>query len=508
MHYMADISDKLNQTFRLVEEGLYFTINRPHQYGKSTIQTELANKLNGQTNYLALNISFEPIDYEVYQDKKVFIDTFLELLAECFELYAYDELSEFVLNEKGKLENFKGLSVFIGKLVRKTNQHLVLIIDEVDRSSNNQLFLDFLAILRDRYLRRSQIIDYPTFLSVVLCGVYDVKKIKQKINPETKFKYNSPWNIAMDYDVDLNLSTNEIASMLQVYADEKQRDMDIPELSEQLFYYTSGHPFLTSYLCKIIDEELLPKRKDKEWSREDVDGALKVILNKDNTNFQSLIKNLENHPDLYHNVSQIILAGDELTFNIDDPIIDVGMTCGIFGRKENKVIIHNRVYEQRLYNYMTSKLRTSSSIPTWEGKYIENGQLDVKRMLLGFQTFMQENYSGKNEAFLEKHGTLLFLAFVKPIINGKGFDFKEVQISEERRLDVVLTCLNQKYIVELKRWRGEKAHQEGLDQLSDYLDRQNLREGYLLIYDFKATKKAYKHQLIQHKDKVIFAAWV
>ena len=35
-HYMADISTKLDAIVELVEEGAYFTINRPRQYGKTT----------------------------------------------------------------------------------------------------------------------------------------------------------------------------------------------------------------------------------------------------------------------------------------------------------------------------------------------------------------------------------------------------------------------------------------------------------------------------------------
>ena len=45
----------------------------------------------------------------------------------------------------------------------------------------------------------------------------------------------------------------------------------------------------------------------------------------------------------------------------------------------------------------------------------------------------------------------------------QGFDFKEVQISEEKRLDVVITYLKEKYLVELKIWRGEEYHKKGLD---------------------------------------------
>ena len=127
--------------------------------------------------------------------------------------------------------------------------------------------------------------------------------------------------------------------------------------------------------------------------------------------------------------------------------------------------------------------------------------------MLGFQTFMKKEYSKKDRDFLEKNGRLVFLAFLKPILNGSGYDFKEPQISEERRLDVVITYLHEKFVAELKIWRGEKAHEKGLQQLSDYLDRQNLTEGYLLIFDH-AEVKNWHSEWIETNGKKVLVAWV
>jgi hypothetical protein len=103
----------------------------------------------------------------------------------------------------------------------------------------------------------------------------------------------------------------------------------------------------------------------------------------------------------------------------------------------------------------------------------------------------------------------LFLAFIKPIINGRGFDFKEVEVSEEKRLDIVITFGNQKYIVELKIWRGQVYHREGIDRLCDYLDRQNQTRGYLLVYDLrKETGKQGEWEKIETQGKEIYIAWV
>jgi hypothetical protein len=120
---------------------------------------------------------------------------------------------------------------------------------------------------------------------------------------------------------------------------------------------------------------------------------------------------------------------------------------------------------------------------------------------------MKEQYSKRDQSFIEREGRLLFLAFIKPIINGVGFDFKEVQISEEKRLDVVVTYNQYKYVIELKIWRGEEYHKRGLRQLYEYLDIQGLDKGYLVIYDF-SKNKSYKKEQITFEGKEIYIVWV
>ena len=111
--------------------------------------------------------------------------------------------------------------------------------------------------------------------------------------------------------------------------------------------------------------------------------------------------------------------------------------------------------------------------------------------------------------FLERNGKLLFLAFLNPVINGRGFDFKEVEVSEEKRLDVVIIFGNRKYIIELKIWRGESYHRKGLEQLTDYLERQHMQQGYLLIYDLrKESGRQGEIEKIEENGKEIWVCWI
>ncbi|MCK4762053.1 MAG: AAA family ATPase, partial [Candidatus Aminicenantes bacterium] len=275
---------------------------------------------------------------------------------------------------------------------------------------------------------------------------------------------------------------------------------------------TSGYPFLVSYLCKIIDETILPGKKEKEWQPEDLTQAVQITLLRDITNFETLIKNLENNPELYDFVFEIVMNGMEFSYNRHNPLIHFGMLHGILKKDQGKVRVHNRLYEQAIYNYMASKIETAGKVKfaPVSSSYIEaDGTLHIEKIIRKFQAFMQEQYSAKDRDFLERNGRLLFLAFLRPIINGRGFDFKEVQISEEKRLDIVITLQDKKYIIELKIWRGESYHRAGIEQLCDYLERQQQTTGYLLIYDLrKESGRIGDWEKIEAGGKKIFTAYV
>ncbi len=511
-HYMADTSKKIGEIARLVEEGEYFTINRPRQFGKTTILSLLAKHLNQRGDCLALKISFEEIDADTWQHQERFVREFLMMLLKKTEMLNCSGLSALIEQHIPETAHIPALSRFVTRLVQhaEPDRFLVLLIDEVDRSADNRLFLNFLGMLRNKYLQGNDGEDH-TFHSVILAGVHDVKTLKTKIRPDDERRYNSPWNIAMDFTVDLSFNPDEIASMLREYSRDRGIQPDIPAIAERLHYYSSGYPYLVSKLCKFIDEQIVPMREDRNWSVGDADEAFAMIVreNYSTTLFDSLTKNLENSRELYQNVSDILINGRRIPFNVNVPVIHAGALYGILSDSGEGCRIHNRIYEQRIYNYMITKRLTSGPEPLTasQPEYHTEDELDVRLILLRFQAFMKEHASRKDEKFLEREGRLLFLSFLRPIINGRGFEFKEPNVADERRMDLVITYKNRRYVVELKRWYGPKAHEKGLKQLSDYLDTYSLKQGYLLIYDF-SRKKEYKQEDIAFLDKRIFAVWV
>jgi|AntRauTorckE5430_2_1112549.scaffolds.fasta_scaffold05679_3 hypothetical protein len=512
LHYMADISAKLKAIMTMVEEGEYFTINRPRQYGKTTMLATLNDTLSARADYLPIRMNFQGVDSKHHETDSAFAQMVLRQMRDFLE-HQDRALFDAIQDRSAEVEGMDDLSRLITYMAHQSKKKLVLLIDEVDASSNYWPFLRFLGMLRSKYLDRFSP-QNATFYSVVLAGVHDVKSLKSKIRAgeDNVDQYNSPWNIAADFKVTMSLQPEEIVPMLEDFAQKQGVQLDAPYLAERLYYYTSGYPFLVSKLCKIMSEELLPAREGKALAEADLEQAVQQLMQEDNTNFESLIKNLENNPELYNLAFQVIINGVNIPFNPDEPVTALGRLYGIF-KSNGRLRIHNRIYEQRLYSYMTAKYfreQLSKEQEVSPGLYTTaDGQgLDLERALLRFQQYLREQYSKRDEHFLERHWRLVFLAFLKPIINGKGHDFKKVQISEEKRLDVVVTYHQQKYIIELKRWYGEEAHQRGLLQLADYLQRQGMDKGYLLIFDPRRQGDAPAHGWQEVEGKRVFVVWV
>ncbi len=503
---MADMSKKQDYAFLMVEAGDYFIVHRPRQYGKTTLLYGLAEELE-KADYAVLNISFEGVGDAFFSDEKVFSKGFVKILAD-YAAYYMPKAAEWLTEQTHQIDSIYSLKSMLSDFVQIADKKIVLIIDEVDKSSNNQLFVSFLAMLRSKYLERDR---FPTFHSVVLAGLHDVKSLKLKLRPDEEAKYNSPWNIAAEFKIAMELQVDEIVPMLQDYAQERSVSMDYQAVSEALFYFTSGYPFLVSALCKIADEDVLPYKSERVLTAFDIEIAADKLIKSDrsNTNFDGLVKNLENDASLYQLVYRIAIENEPFNYNIHDPIINKGILHGIF-RNGAGLNIHNRIYREIIVNYMASKsLTTGQSLPieATEPYLMANNALDMRKVLLKFQELMRLEHSKKDAEFLERNGRLVFLAFLKPIINGKGYAFKEPEISEERRMDIAVSFFQHQYIVELKLWRGKAAHAKGLRQLGDYMLRQQLAEGFLVIFEKTATK-SWKKGWIKVGDKRVFAVWV
>lgn len=487
-HYMVDITERLEIIRRMIAKGDYFCINRGRQYGKTTTLEALAKFLNPE--YTVFKLSFEGVSQESFASLPIASAYFLKslLFNAKLGLATLDDAALQILEESinGKESiNDLDFTYAITMLCKMNSKPIVIIIDEVDQASNFEPFLLFLGALRKMFLNRASL---PTFKSVILAGVYDVKNLKLKIRPDEQHQYNSPWNIAVPFDVDMSLSAEGIAGMLAEYKADHKLDFDEVAVAQMIRDYTSGYPYLVSRLCQIIDAE------HYTWDKEGFLTAVNKILNEGSTLFDDIVKKLDEFPELERTIKSVLFKGIRYSFNYYDKATNLALMFNFVKQVDGAFAVSCRIFEIWFYNYFISQDKNSTAFQQGmieKNQFIHNGVLDIPHLLERFVIHMNQTYKMDHDnEFIENDARKVFLTYLRPIINGIGSYHIEEQTRDHDRMDVVIDYLGKQYVIELKIWRGNAYNERGEEQLLRYLEYFDLQTGYLLSFCFNKSKKS------------------
>lgn len=356
LNYMVDLSGRLKEIEEMVGQEKYFIINRARQYGKTTLLTALADYL--KKDYVVISLDFQGISYADFESEHSFVAAFSRQLLVYAENMPDDVKEELSVYATGRVREatLSVLFLTLTKMCRKAERKIVLIIDEVDSATNNQVFIDFLAQLRFYYLKRRIT---PTFKSVILAGVYDVRSVKRKIRPDEEHKENSPWNIAADFLVDMSFSVDDITGMLKEYESDYHTGMDIKRISKLIYDYTSGYPYLVSRFCKLMDERIAGSRdfpdRSVAWTVNGFLEAEKMLVKENNMLYQSLIGKLNSYPELRAVLYELLFTGKPIPYVATNNYINVAAMFGFIRNEGDTAVVSNRIFESVLYNFFISE---------------------------------------------------------------------------------------------------------------------------------------------------------
>lgn len=497
VHYMVNLDGRLKEIKTMVDRGDYFAINRARQYGKTTTLKAMERYL--KEDYIVLSLDFQKLSHRDFETEGNFVEAVAREVIKKSSLKSSlpdrikNQLKELISGD-GAAKRLADLFECFGNWCRESEKPVVLMIDEIDSATNNQVFLDFLSQLRGCYIDRNEA---ATFQSVILAGVYDIKNLKRKFVAEDEHKINSPWNIAADFLVDLSFSAKDIAGMLEDYEMDYQTGMDIWAISQMIYDYTSGYPFLASRICKLTDEriagsETYPDRQSA-WTKEGVLDAIKILLTEKNTLFESLVGKLSDYPKLRELVYSLLFTGSVIPYNPLNRFLEIAEMFGFIKNSMGMAVISNRIFETILYNLFLGEEMLNNEIYKEalrdKNQYVQNGHLNMKLVLEKFVVHFEELYGNQKETFLEEAGRRYFLLYLKPIINGVGHYYIEAQTRDMERTDVIVDYCGEQFVIELKIWRGNAYNERGEKQLLDYLNYYHLKKGYMLSFNFNQKKK-------------------
>ena len=515
-HYMVDLAERLAQVRILVDAGNYFTINRARQFGKTTTLSALTGYLNHE--YYVVSMDFQmQMSNAKFKNENSFALAFAKAFIVSFRVNKKSEGSvyESAINRFAEsfsiapesyelVELFQALSTLCGDLP----EDVVLMIDEVDSATNNQVFLDFLAQLRGYYINRSR---FATFKSVILAGVCDIKNLKRKLRPDEEHKDNSPWNIAADFDIDMSFSPVQITEMLKSYEEDHKTGMDIEDMAQEIYAYTSGYPYLVSRLCQLLDNQIRSSSDKGAWTRNDLLEAVRNLVKESNSLFDDMAKKVKDYPELKILLYDILFCGRSIPYNLGTELVSIGTMFGFLKDDAGQVAISNRIFEIWFYNLFIAEEAISSD--TYQAgqknknQFVDENGLNLELVLKKFVQHFTESFSDSTDKFIEDNGRKLFLLYIRPLINGSGNYYIEARTRSMGRTDLIIDFQGKQYIVEMKIWHGEEYNARGEEQLLGYLKDYNLKKGYMLSFNFNKKKEVGVKEL-HFKDATIVEAVV
>jgi hypothetical protein len=493
LHYYVDLTPQLDKLMALADKGTYFVINRPRQFGKTTMLEFFAQRLQASGKYAPALISFQPFAQRHDITETEFYRNLTKRLADKFVRSDSSTVPSTINNRDDFFD-------WLRETCQNSPRQIVLLIDEID-AIPDLVAIGFLANLREMFLERRR---KPAPYAVALAGVHDIKNLQTKYRDETRSLGSaSPFNIAIDYVIPPFSRENIRDYYAQHTAETGQAFVE--QVVSRVHEITSGHPWLVSALAKRLVEEIVPNRA-VAITLSHLNEAVQRLLRENNTNFDSLIKHAY-EPDLQLIVLDL-LQGKHYPFTPFDPALNRLALYGVIRASEdNGCMIGNKIYEQVLfasfYRVMASQILGGDAKA---GVITADGRLDFRRVLDRFQVFMKSKGSQvvRSHEFKEATGQLLLLSYLDLLVNGKGWTFKEVQ-SAQGRIDVLCCYGNQKEIVELKLWYGEQRYDQGLEQLVRYLENESLDHGYLVVFDRREVAKEYTFSEHLMNGKKVFA---
>lgn len=472
-HYLVPPESRLSEALDLIERQLFFVIHAPRQTGKTTLLHTLAKKLNAEGRYTALvtNIEFLQRVTDVGAG-------LVELVQMIHNAGQYSSLAaEERPPEPGTISDhpLQALSTYLTRWAEACPKPIVLLIDEID-SLTDDLLISVLRQLRSGYTQR-QVAPFPS--SVALVGLRDVRDYKAGLRDEQEsLGTASPFNVKARSLTLTNFSAGEIRQLLgQHTEDTGQRfEAQVPQL---IFEQTGGQPWLVNALAAECVDTLVKDRSQPITSAH-VMEAREILIRRRDTHLDSLADKLR-EPRV-RRIIEPILAGQVLPPEAMDDDLMYARDLGLVTISPS-VRIANPIYQEVIPRSLTFVLQRT--IPNDTAWYVlPDGTLDMDALLAAFQEF----YAEHSEPWLGRYDQheagphLILMAFLQRVVNGGGTIDREFALGSGRA-DLVVSFGGRRYPLELKLYRGPKTLEQGMTQLSRYLDRLGERHGWLVTFD-------------------------
>jgi len=493
-HYFLPHRLDWDQLNSFIENQFYFVLHAPRQSGKTTAIREYVHYLNHvNQKYTTLYLSTEPAHSVKNDVQKAMFWLLVQLKTEITkqldnQLEIIDHL-EHILSEPVIRED--SFFNFLHYWAEFNPKSIVLFLDEIDGLVADPL-IALLKQLRTGYSDRPK--HFPQ--SVCLIGVRDLRdyKIKSKEHLEHGVLY-SPFNIKAESIRLPDFSEEEVKTLYLQHTQETGQIFTADAIS-YAYYLTHGQPWLVNALAyQACFRDVLDR--SVRIDRDIIDIAKDKLIARRDTHIDALFDRLND--GRVRGVLDAIISGktEISSFNPDDLqyVRDLGLL------KENSLEIANPIYQEIIPRTLVDTVQ--QMIPNTMANYLDNANtLNMHKLLIGFTQFFRENAEvwGPKFQYQESMPHLLLMAFLQRVINGGGTVHREYALGR-KRVDLLVTWKNKKYVIEIKIKRDSNTLDKGLIQTAEYMDIAGTEDGHLVIFD-RDPNKTWEEKISTRIEKI------
>lgn len=456
-HYTIMRQTLVSRGETLVDQGRYFTIFAPRQAGKTTYFQLLFRQLVTQS-YTPIWINFESLK-TVSRDK--FYYTLNRLL--------HRELGEFGIHTDFVIQDQIDLQEFFERIYQ-TDQRIVLVIDEFEDIPDS-VRSEVMHALRALYQQRR----HHGLHSVILVGVSTVA--------ELVVSSASPFNVVDELKIPY-FTFAQTENLIQQYVTESGQPFK-QDVIHAIYSNTQGQPGLIGGICQYLVEEVVTDRS-KPITMDTFYPTLKHFLTaRFDKNILNIVQKAREKQDF---MLRVLFDDTPIPFTIDNPDIAYLYAHGVIDNVDGEIEIVVPLYSKRLITafrpHINGEAQHYLTVNDTFQDYLTDDGLNLHAAILKYREYIRRRGFRAFDTEQLKEGAWHysldgFLHFFIERVGGDTF----IEVPTGRgRTDILILYQSQKYIVETKIYTDEKYFQDGKYQLADYLDSEQLQEGYYVVF--------------------------
>jgi len=493
LHYTVWRPKAIEPILALIAQEKYFIHHAPRQSGKTTLLLDMVKDLNRQGRYLAIFITVESAQSamdDVLAGNRVILQALRSALVNMGKNpMDFPDVKQF-------FSEIAGVQLCLEAFSQHFDKPVVLVIDEIDTMVGQSL-IALLRQLRAGYQNRPHA--FP--VSVILNGLRDLKDYRIYSKKEDIWLTGgSCFNIKAESIKLGNFLLEDVKELFSQHTKEHGQELE-SGLVEEIYRLSCGQPWLCNALGEQMCFKLFPK--ERILRQEHLKAAKEALILARTTHLDQLAFRL--NEDRVKQIMIPMLLGE----TVDEfPQMDIEYMkdLGLLHQTAKPYQLANPIYQEVLPREMTYVIQdTIVEDPRWY--VLPDGRLDFFKLIERWQGFWRE-HSHKTFYAREVTPHVLFMAYLQRLVNGGGYVHREYALGA-KRLDLMVEYAGERFVCEIKIYRGRETLNEGLTQLSGYLNQLGLSEGYLLIFDPRKLPWSKKIRKAKKKvmDKIVLVYW-